>query len=100
MKLLTNQFLSREDFVLYYTHGRCVIDNISTNPQATVRDVWKKSTEQQGLLVLVKSQKSFSLELDAYVEYPVKNEDVDLEISGYESQFASQSVSMTCKLWF
>lgn len=83
---LTDRFLlSRDDFTLYYTHGRCVIDTISKNPQATIRDVWKKSTEQPGLLVQVKNQKAFLLELDAYVNYPEKKPDMDSDIDGYES---------------
>lgn len=84
--------LLRDDFTLYYTHGHFVIHNISTNPQATIMDVWRKSTKQEGLLILVKSQKLSLFELDAHVEYPVKGEDAGLELDGYESRFSSHSV--------
>lgn len=79
--------MDREDFILYYTHGRCIIDGISTRTYATVKDVWKKSTEQAGLLVQIKSAKAFLLELDAHVEYPVKVRTGELELEEHNSGF-------------
>ena len=51
--------------------------------------MWKKSTEQAGLLVQIKSAKAFLLELDAHVEYPVKVRTGELELEEHSSGFLS-----------
>lgn len=64
----------REDFSLHYTKGKClIIDSFLGQPHPTLRDIWRKATEQPGLFVLKANLASHLLELDIYVEYPVKN---------------------------
>ena len=51
--------------------------------------MWKKSTEQAGILVQIKSAKAFLLELDAHVEYPVTVRTDKLELEEHSSEFLS-----------
>lgn len=80
----------RDEITLHYNHGRCQIDPLITvKPNATLKDVWRKSIEQPGLLVQLKHQKNHVLELDVYIDFPLlandqnERQDSDLDSVGH-----------------
>ena len=63
--------ISRDEIAVHYNHGHCQIDPIlALNTNTTLKDIWKKSIEQPGVLVLIKHQKTHVFELECYVDYP------------------------------
>lgn len=54
-----------------------MIDPISRQPDTTLRDLWRASTKQPGVLIQSKHHKDFILDLDILVNYPLIADDED-----------------------
>ncbi|KAF8983258.1 kinase-like domain-containing protein [Cyathus striatus] len=76
-KVHGHRIRSSDDVSLWYTNGRV--------EGTTLKELWRASISQPGLLVLAKHIKNLTLELDAYVNYPVDVDDTDSDDISDES---------------
>ncbi|KAF8985791.1 kinase-like domain-containing protein [Cyathus striatus] len=78
-KVHGHRIRSSDDVSLWYTNGRV--------EGTTLKELWRASISQPGLLVLAKHIKNLTLELDAYVNYPVDVDDTDSDDISDESVY-------------